>query len=62
MDTKLALTFRTVSFLGWCPADVHRFLIEEIFSWIFLGRAAKFNNQGALVHNIDRVSDCNESM
>lgn len=62
MDTKLILTLSTVSLLGWCPADVNGFLIEEIFSWIFLGRAAKFNNMCALVHNIDGVPDCNKNM
>lgn len=62
MDTKLVLTLCTVSFLGWSPADVYSLLIEEIFSRIFLGRAAKFDYQCTLVHNIERVSNCNKSM
>ena len=62
MNSKLGLTLCTISFLGRSPADVYSLLIEEISSRIFLGRAAKFDYQRAFVHNIERVSNCNESM
>ena len=49
MNIKLC----TVPFLGRSPSDVYSLLIKEIFSRIFIGKAAKFDYQRTFVHNIE---------
>ena len=43
MKIKIDLTICTVFILGRCQSDNYSLLIEEIFSRMFFGRAAKFD-------------------